>query len=90
MLTLDKTESSPIGAGLRLSRDVQVNTPSGNAFNYTWSVNSPHEIVGGGNHNSNYADIWVGSSQGEVIITCTVVNTCLNDSDVITGTTLIQ
>jgi len=69
---------------------VRVNTPNGDAFNYTWSINSPHEIIGGGTSWDNQAEVWVGSSQGEVIITCTAENTCLNQTDVITGTTTIQ
>lgn len=69
---------------------VTLNTPSSNAFEYSWAVNSPHEIVEGGGDHENWAEIWVATQNTDVIISCEVLNVCLNAADSITGTTIIQ
>lgn len=66
-----------------------VNTPQTDVYDYIWTINSPHRIVGGGT-DSNYADVWIAAQNINVNITCTAEDLCLNQSDMISGTTIVQ
>jgi hypothetical protein len=70
---------------------VSVNIPANDIHTFNWTVNTPHTIVAGGTSDSNFARIKVPSgSAPDLNIGVTATNTCLNISETLNATVIIN
>lgn len=65
-------------------------TPNTNELTYSWHVNFPHEIIGGGNADDNWVTIRITTDNPNLTTGVTVTNTCTGESNSLSQTTLIQ